>query len=117
MLVGRLARRHAEFTEGSMEAVEKLNVVGDEKMMGHDLEALVKPPMDETGERFTSARSRVQASVRDAYASLSEASRQLSGQARAAARVTDQYVHDRPWQTVAVTAGIGFLLGYLLGRR
>jgi ElaB/YqjD/DUF883 family membrane-anchored ribosome-binding protein len=34
-----------------------------------------------------------------------------------AARVTDEYVHDHPWRAVAVAAGIGLIIGLLIGRR
>ncbi len=33
------------------------------------------------------------------------------------ANTTDNYVHEHPWQAVAMAAGIGVLVGYLLGRR
>ena len=36
---------------------------------------------------------------------------------RAAARATDDYVHENPWQAVGIGAGVGFLLGLVLGRR
>ena len=33
------------------------------------------------------------------------------------AHTTDDYVHEHPWQAVAMAAGIGVLVGFLLGRR
>jgi len=36
---------------------------------------------------------------------------------RAAAQATDDYVHDNPWQAVSIGAGVGFLVGFILGRR
>jgi ElaB/YqjD/DUF883 family membrane-anchored ribosome-binding protein len=33
------------------------------------------------------------------------------------AHTTDDYVHDHPWQAVAMAAGVGVLVGFLLGRR
>ena len=36
---------------------------------------------------------------------------------KAAARATDDYVHDNPWKAVGVAAGVGFLLGLLVNRR
>ncbi|ABJ11984.1 YqjD family protein [Pseudomonas aeruginosa] len=36
---------------------------------------------------------------------------------QAAAEATEEYVEDHPWQTIAVSAGAGFLLGLLVGRR
>ena len=37
--------------------------------------------------------------------------------ARAAARATDELVHENPWQSVAIAAAVGFFLGWLSGRR
>ncbi|MBP7641556.1 MAG: DUF883 domain-containing protein, partial [Thauera sp.] len=34
-----------------------------------------------------------------------------------AVRVTDDYVHENPWQSVGVAAGVAFLLGLLASRR
>jgi ElaB/YqjD/DUF883 family membrane-anchored ribosome-binding protein len=33
------------------------------------------------------------------------------------ARTADVYVNDNPWRTVAVAAGIGLLVGVMLGRK
>ena len=37
--------------------------------------------------------------------------------AKAAARATDDYVHDNPWQAIGAAAAIGFLAGLLMNRR
>ena len=37
--------------------------------------------------------------------------------ARAAARVTDDYVHDNPWGAIGAAAAAGFLIGLLINRR
>ena len=72
---------------------------------------------NEAGAQLSAARTRAQASLRNAYVSLTDAGGELTSQARAAARATDRYVRDRPWQVFGLAAGVAFLLGYLLGRR
>ena len=37
--------------------------------------------------------------------------------AKAAAKATDGYVHENPWKSVGIAAGVGLLLGMLIGRR
>lgn len=49
--------------------------------------------------------------------SLRETTRVATEKTRAAAQATDTYVHDHPWQTIAVVAGLGVTLGLLLNRR
>jgi ElaB/YqjD/DUF883 family membrane-anchored ribosome-binding protein len=34
-----------------------------------------------------------------------------------AARVTDEYVHENPWKAVGIAAGVGLIVGLLIGRR
>jgi len=36
---------------------------------------------------------------------------------RAAAKATDAYVHESPWTAVGIAAGVGLLVGVLIGRR
>jgi ElaB/YqjD/DUF883 family membrane-anchored ribosome-binding protein len=37
--------------------------------------------------------------------------------AKAAVRVTDDYVRDNPWQAIGAAAAVGFLVGVLVSRR
>jgi ElaB/YqjD/DUF883 family membrane-anchored ribosome-binding protein len=34
-----------------------------------------------------------------------------------AARVTDDYVHDNPWQAIGIAAAVGILVGLMMNRR
>ena len=36
---------------------------------------------------------------------------------KAAARTTDEYVHENPWTSIAIVGGIGVIIGWLLARR
>ena len=36
---------------------------------------------------------------------------------REAARVTDEFVHDKPWYAVGIAAAAGLVVGMLIGRR
>ena len=99
-----------------MEAGTRDKMMEDLRTRTQQVEELVNPPANESGDRFASARARTQASLRDAYAGLSEMGSELRSQARTAARATDRYVHDKPWQTLGVVLGVGLLCGYLFGR-
>ena len=34
-----------------------------------------------------------------------------------AATVADDFVHDHPWKSMGIAAGVGLILGLLIGRR
>ena len=41
----------------------------------------------------------------------------ISDRARNTVKVADGYVREQPWQAMGVTAAVGLLIGFLLGRR
>ncbi len=93
-------------------------LVEDFKRVIADAEDLLKATASQTGDKIASVRTRAEDSLRDARRRLSEIEGEIVGRTKAAARATDDFVHDRPWQTVAIAAGVSFLLGMLIsGRR
>ena len=48
---------------------------------------------------------------------LGDAERVLTEKTKQAARVTDDYVRDNPWQAVGIAAMAGLVLGILISRR
>jgi ElaB/YqjD/DUF883 family membrane-anchored ribosome-binding protein len=48
---------------------------------------------------------------------LADAEAAIVAKSRAAARATDTYVHESPWTAVGVAAGVGLLVGLIIGRR
>ncbi|MCX7960954.1 MAG: DUF883 family protein [Burkholderiales bacterium] len=102
-------------TESS--AVSKEKLVSDLKAVVNDAEELLRASAGQAGERLAAARERLQASLASARAKLADAERVLLDRTREAARATDAYVHQNPWQAVGVAALVGFVIGLLIGRR
>ncbi|MBI3068591.1 MAG: DUF883 family protein [Betaproteobacteria bacterium] len=48
---------------------------------------------------------------------LLRATASQAGEKVAAARATDEYVHEHPWRAVGIAAGAGLIIGLLIGRR
>jgi len=48
---------------------------------------------------------------------LRDVQHRLAETAKNVTHVTDEYVHDHPWQTVAVAALIGCVIGFLVANR
>ena len=82
-----------------------------------DAEELLKATAGQAGERVEKVRARAEESLKSARARLLAAGENLDANAREAAREVNQQVHDHPWATAAVAAGVGLLVGLLLGRK
>jgi ElaB/YqjD/DUF883 family membrane-anchored ribosome-binding protein len=82
-----------------------------------DAEALLKATSTLTGEKIQEVRARAEESLRQAKTRLTEVEEEAMRRAREIAEAADEYVHENPWQSVAVAAGVGLVLGLLLGRR
>ncbi len=61
--------------------------------------------------------ARVAAGLRDAKEKLVSVERTAVEKAKQAAKATDGYVHEHPWQAVGVAAAVGILIGMLISRR
>ncbi len=99
------------------EEVTSEQLIADFKVVVSDAEALLKATANQGGEKLAETRARVEESLRRAKARLAEAQEALVLKTKAAAKATDEYVHENPWQAVGVAAGIGLLVGWLMGRR
>ncbi len=99
----------------SVESQEQL--VSDIKSVISEAEEMLGATAEQAGEKIANLRARIQARLRDAKVRLAEAEDVLVDKTRAAARATDEYVHESPWTAVGIAAGVGLLVGLILGRR
>jgi ElaB/YqjD/DUF883 family membrane-anchored ribosome-binding protein len=70
-----------------------------------------------TGEKAAELRGRALEQLKALRGRLQDAHAAALRQSKAAARATDDYVHDHPWRAIGVAAGVGVLIGLLIGRR
>jgi ElaB/YqjD/DUF883 family membrane-anchored ribosome-binding protein len=82
-----------------------------------DANTLLRDAAAETGERASDLRSQVAAKLRSAKLKLQDLQDDAVDRAKAAARVTDDFVRDNPWQAMGAAAALGFLVGVLISRR
>ena len=92
-------------------------LVADLKTVVEDAEALLKATSTLTGEKIQEVRARAEESLRQAKARLGEVEEEALRRAREIADAADEYVHENPWQSVGIAAGIGLVVGLLLVRR
>ncbi len=105
-----------------MDTIEGLNAAKDK--LAHDFQAVVdgaeellKVTSNNTEAGYSAARKKLEHSLKVARDELDQLQHAARLKAKQAARATDDYVHDNPWQAIGVGAAIGLALGVLIGRR
>lgn len=98
-------------------AATREKLAADLKAVIADTQELISATAGQAGDKIGAARARAEQTMRDAKARLAELGDAGVEKAKAAAKATDVYVHDNPWQAIGVAAGIGFLFGWVLGRK
>ncbi len=104
-----------DYAEASLATKEKL--AADLKTVIADAEELLQLTSSQTGEKVAELRARMSDNLRAARHKLEDVEAAIRDKAREAARATDDYVHENPWKSVGVAAGVGLLVGLLIGRR
>jgi ElaB/YqjD/DUF883 family membrane-anchored ribosome-binding protein len=100
-----------------------LNPIHNEKLMTDlraviaDAEELLRLGADQAGDQAAAWRVRIQERIDQARITLSHLQESAVDRAKAASRATDDYVHEHPWKAVGMAAGVGLILGMLIGRR
>ncbi len=82
-----------------------------------DAEKLLREAASAGGDKAAELRERAMESLRRTRLSLYETQDALLKKGREAARVTDDYVHDNPWQAIGIAGLTGLLVGMLISRR
>jgi len=96
--------------------VSKQKLVADLKVVVADAEELLRATASQAGEKVSAARERIQASLATAKVKLTDAERVLVDKTKDAAKATDEYVRENPWQAVGIAAAAGLVLGVLISR-
>lgn len=98
-------------------AVSKEQLIKDFKVVIADAEALIKATANQGGEAVVNLRAKAEESLAAAKVKLNEAQDALIEKGKVAAQATDNYVHEKPWHAVGIAAGVGLVIGLLIGRR
>lgn len=98
-------------------AASKEKLVSDMKVVIADAEEILRATANQAGEKVGELRERISERLRDAKIRLADAEAAIVDKTKAAARATDDFVHEHPWQAVGVAAAVGLALGVLIGRR
>jgi ElaB/YqjD/DUF883 family membrane-anchored ribosome-binding protein len=99
------------------DVVTRDKLVADLKLVVTDAEELLKLTAGQAGEKVAAVREKMQRGLEQAKAKIVVIEGKAVEQTKAAARATDAYVHENPWKAVGIAAGVGLLVGLLIGRR
>lgn len=97
--------------------VTKDRLLDEVRLVIADAEELLRATAGQTGEKLADIRARTQDHLAGAKLKLAEVEGALIATAKQAGQAADEYVHREPWNAVGIAAGVGFVIGLLIGRR
>ena len=97
--------------------VTKEQILSDMRVVVGDLESMLKATANSADADVRALSERLRDRLAVAKARLLDAEHAMLERGRQIARSTDDYVHQHPWSSIGVAAGIGLLLGVVIARR
>jgi ElaB/YqjD/DUF883 family membrane-anchored ribosome-binding protein len=95
----------------------KEKLMNDLKMTVDDAQGFVRSTTTQAGENLSGARSRMLTKLGHAKEDIVRLQESTTIKAKEIGRNTNAYVHQNPWISVGIAAGIGAAVGMLLRRR
>ena len=93
------------------------NPPADVKTLVRDAQSLLTAAATLTGEKAEELRGRGMEMLDTALGKASAVQDQAMVRGKEMAHTADVYVKDNPWRTIAAAAGVGLLVGVILGRK
>ncbi|WP_244847182.1 YqjD family protein [Caballeronia sp. SL2Y3] len=100
-----------------MSDTNKERFMSDIKTVLADAEDLLKQAAAATGERASELRESAMSRLKQAKEKAADAQVVVVERGRKAARATDDYVHEHPWASIGIAAGVGMVIGLLINRK
>jgi len=96
---------------------QKDRLMHDLQMVVSEAEELLRATAGDATAGVAEVRAKMQAKLTQAKASLFRAQDVVVERAKEIGHTADDYVHDKPWRAIAAAAGVGVIVGLLIGRR
>jgi ElaB/YqjD/DUF883 family membrane-anchored ribosome-binding protein len=93
------------------------DAASDTKALVRDAQALLSAAASLTGKKAEELRGRGMELLDQALGKAGQYQDQALVKGKELAHTADVYVKDNPWRTVVAAAGVGLLVGMLLGRK
>jgi ElaB/YqjD/DUF883 family membrane-anchored ribosome-binding protein len=98
-------------------AASKTKLVQDLRRVIVDAEELLHATASETEPKLIEMRERIRGNLLAARHKLGDIEDVIKTRTKEAAQATDDYVHEHPWKAIGAAAGVGLIIGLLVGRR
>lgn len=93
---------------------QKDRLAADMKLVMTDLEALLRSTADQANGEMEEWHARLRDHMAGMKRSLADMEHNAVDKAKAAGRATNQYVHEHPWRSIGIAAGVGAVVGVLV---
>jgi ElaB/YqjD/DUF883 family membrane-anchored ribosome-binding protein len=93
----------------------KQKLLADFNAVMTQADQMLKLVTDEGGDKANALRAKLEQNLNAAKERLRSLEDAVMEKTKATARATDEYVHDNPWQTVGIAAGLSVVLGVVIG--
>jgi ElaB/YqjD/DUF883 family membrane-anchored ribosome-binding protein len=98
-------------------SIQSERLMTDVKVLVKDTEELVNATVAQAGDKIADIRNRAQAAANNLKPQLATLQSNVVDRAKGTATAADTYIHENPWTAIGVSAGIGLVIGLLIGRR
>lgn len=95
----------------------KSKLMSDLRTVITDAEELLRMTADEAGESAAGLRARVKDRMNQAKDELVRLQDAAVAKAQEVGDAADEFVHENPWKSIGIAAGIGLVVGMLVSRR
>lgn len=92
-------------------------VRNDMRNLIQDAQDLFREATGTSGERAEELRSKGLAMLESAMERAQEMQTTAITKGKEVAQTADEFVHQNPWKSVAISAGVGLIVGLLISRR
>jgi len=93
------------------------DIADDVKKLEKDAKALAREAQDAAEEKAHELSTKCAELFQSALAAAREMPTVAAARTKEVASTTDDYVHQNPWRAVAISAGVGLVLGVLFSRK
>lgn len=97
--------------------VDKEQLMEEFKALVADTEKLLQHSAELTGDKAEELRGQINSNLQRARQALSSTEQAMLERGKEALHSSEEYVREHPLQSLAIGAGVGFLLGLLVSRR